>query len=145
RGQGRDEFFDIASPIPPVYNPDGSYNVYIQSPGSFGNPNPVMVLNETVNKSNSARVLFNAFGEYELLQGLKFKSTFNVDYGTGDSEYFRPSTLRGQNNPNLSIPTGSYNSRSSMNWLNENTLNYDLREGNHSLSALVGYTIQSNK
>src|SRR5690606_9775389 len=35
RGQGRDEFFDIASPIPPVYNPDGSYNVYIQSPGSF--------------------------------------------------------------------------------------------------------------
>ena len=145
RGQGRDEFFEIANPIPPVYNEDGSYNVYIQTPGTFGNPNPVMVLNETVNKSNSARVLFNIFGEYDLVKNLKFKSTFNVDYGTGDSEYFRPSILRTQNNPNPSIPSGSYTSRSSLNWLNENTLNYDLRSDNHSFSALVGFTTQSNK
>src|SRR5690606_27378000 len=145
RGQGRDEFFDIANPIPAAYNEDGSYNVYIQTPGTFGNPNPVMVLNEAVNKASSARVLFNTYGEYEFIKDLKLKSTFNVDYGSGDSEYFRPSTIRGQNNPNPSIPTGRYTSRSSMNWLNENTLNYDLRQGNHSLSALLGFTVQSNK
>src|SRR3546814_11383991 len=32
-----------------------------------------------------------------------------------------------------------------MNWLNENTLNYDLRSGNHTFSALAGFTVQSNK
>ena len=146
RGQGRDEFFDIANPISPVYNADGTYNAYLdEAPGAFGLPNPVMFLEETVNKGSSARVLFNAYGEYDLIKNLKFKSTFNVDYGSGESRYFRPSTLGNTNTPPPSIPSGNYSGRSSMNWLNENTLNYDLRSGDHSFDALVGFTVQSNK
>src|SRR5690606_8387343 len=70
RGQGRDEGFDIASPIPSVYNPDGSYNAYIQSPGTFGVPNPVMVLNETTNKASRIKVLMNTYAEYSILKNL---------------------------------------------------------------------------
>src|SRR5690606_15109923 len=146
RGQGRDEFFDIANPISPLYNADDTYNAYLdEAPGAFGLPNPVMFLEETVNKGSSARVLFNAYGEYDLVKNLKFKSTFNVDYGSGESRYFRPSTLGSTNTPPPSIPSGNYSGRTSMNWLNENTLNYDLRSGNHSFDALVGFTVQSNK
>lgn len=146
RGQGRDEFFDITSPIPAVYNEDGSYNPYIESPGTFGNPNPVMFLNDRVDKSNRTRVLANVFGEYEIIDNLKFKSTFNVDYESSGSEYFRPSTIPNQNAPGLSVPSGSNGNSKYLNWLNENTLSYDLRTDNgHSLSGLLGFTVQSNK
>uniref|UniRef100_F4C6K6 TonB-dependent receptor n=1 Tax=Sphingobacterium sp. (strain 21) TaxID=743722 RepID=F4C6K6_SPHS2 len=146
RGQGRDEGFDIASPIPSVYNPDGSYNAYIQSPGTFGVPNPVMVLNETTNKASRIKVLMNTYAEYSILKNLRFKTTFNVDYEDGNSEYFRPSILGNQNAAPPSVPSGRYIQSKYLNWLNENTLNYDLSTDNgHSLTALVGFSVQSQK
>ena len=146
RGQGRDEGFDIASPIPSVYNPDGSYNAYIQSPGTFGVPNPVMVLNETTNKASRIKLLMNTYAEYSILKNLRFKTTFNVDYEDGNSEYFRPSILGNQNAAPPSVPSGRYIQSKYLNWLNENTLNYDLNTDNgHSLTALVGFSVQSQK
>lgn len=143
RGQGRDEGFDIASPIPSVYNEDGSYNAYIQSPGSFGIPNPVMALNETTNKANRTKILMNTYGEYEILDNLKFKSTFNVDFEDTSSEYFRPSILGNQNAAPPSVPSGNYGRGKYLNWLNENTLNYDVSTDEHSFSGLLGFTVQS--
>lgn len=146
RGQGRDEGFEIANPIPPAYNPDGSYNDFIESPGTFGIPNPIMVLNETVNKASRTRILMNTFGEYEIVKNLKFKSSFNVDFEDGDSQYFRPSTLGNQNARPPSVPSGNYGSVKYLNWLNENTLTYDYNsDTGHSLSGLIGYTVQSQK
>ncbi|MCL4638637.1 MAG: TonB-dependent receptor [Olivibacter sp.] len=146
RGQGRDEGFDIASPIPSVYNPDGSYNAYIQSPGTFGVPNPVMVLNETTNKASRIKLLMNTYAEYSILKNLRFKTTFNVDYEDGNSEYFRPSILGNQNAAPPSVPSGRFIQSKYLNWLNENTLNYDLNTDNgHSLTALVGFSVQSQK
>ncbi|PSL43120.1 TonB-linked SusC/RagA family outer membrane protein [Chitinophaga niastensis] len=145
-GEGRGEVFGIASPIEPVYNPDGTYNAFIQSPGTFGLPNPVMSLNETVNRSKSSRILFNVYGEYEILKNLKFKSTFNTDYQEGSSEYFRPSTLGNTNAAPPSIPSGSYGNGNYLNWLNENTLTYQhTTTSGHAFTGLLGYTIQSQK
>jgi len=146
RGQGRDEFFEIANPIPPAYNPDGSYNEYIQTTGTFGNPNPIMVLNQITNKASRTKILMNTFAELEIIKNLKLRSSFNVDFEDGDSEYFRPSTLANQNAPGISVPSGNYGNVKYLNWLNENTLTYDYNsESGHSISALAGYTIQSNK
>ncbi|MET3878508.1 TonB-dependent receptor [Chitinophaga sp. OAE865] len=145
-GEGRAETWGTASPIEPIYNPDGSYNAYIQSPGTFGLANPVMVLNESTNKSKSSRILFNTYGEYEILKGLKFKSTFNVDYQQGSNEYFRPSTLANENAAPPSIPSGSFGTGEYLNWLNENTLTYQHTTDNgHAFTGLLGYTVQSQK
>ncbi|MGH2623412.1 MAG: SusC/RagA family TonB-linked outer membrane protein, partial [Sphingobacterium sp.] len=107
-GQGRDEFFEIATPVSTIYNDDGSYNPYIISPGSFGNPNPVMYLNQRTNKSSKLKMLMSAYAEYSILSNLKFKTTFNVDYQDESGETFRPSTIPNQNAPGLSIPSGNY-------------------------------------
>ena len=145
-GEGRAETWGTASPIEPIYNPDGSYNAYIQSPGTFGLANPVMVLNESTNKSKSSRILFNTYGEYEIIKGLKFKSTFNVDYQQGSNEYFRPSTLARENAAPPSIPSGNFATGEYLNWLNENTLTYQHTTDNgHSFTGLLGYTVQSQK
>lgn len=146
RGQGRDEGFEIANPIPPAYNEDGSYNDYIESPGTFGIPNPIMFLNQITNKASRTKILTNVFGEFEIIKNLKFRSSFNIDFEDGDSEYFRPSTLGNQNARPPSVPSGNYGNVKYLNWLNENTLTYDYNsESGHSISALAGYTVQSNK
>lgn len=143
RGQGRDEGFEIVNPIPEIYNDDGSYNAYIESPGTFGIPNPVMALSETTNQYSRSKVLFTTFGEFEIIENLKFKSSFNADLEESKSEYFRPSIIGDQNSPPPSIPSGSYGSSRYINWLNENTLSYDYDSGTgHVLSALGGYSIQ---
>lgn len=146
RGEGRDEVFGIASPIEPAYLPDGSYNAFIQSPGTFGLPNPVMLLNETVNNAQNNRLIINGFGEYEIIKGLKFKTTFNVDWQSAKAEYFRPSTLGGVNTAPPTIPSGSVGNANIMNWLNENTLTYNWSAtSGHNVTALLGYTVQQQK
>lgn len=145
-GQGRDEFFQITTPVAQMYNPDGSLNPYIVSPGSFGNPNPVLFFQERTNKNEKLKILMSTFAEYSILDNLKFKTTFNVDYQDESNEYFRPSIIPNQNAPGLSIPSGSYGRAQYLNWANENTLNYELNTDNgHSLSALAGYSIQMQK
>ncbi|MEZ2443662.1 SusC/RagA family TonB-linked outer membrane protein [Chitinophaga sp. RCC_12] len=145
-GEGREGVFGIASPIEPIYKADGSYNEYIQSPGTFGLPNPVMMLNEVTNKSKSTRILFNTYGEYEIIKNLKFKSTFNVDYQEGSAEFFRPSTIGNTNAAPPSIPSGGYITGNYLNWLNENTLTYQYTSGSgHAFTGLLGYSVQSQK
>ncbi len=145
-GQGRDEFFEITTPVGKIYNDDGSYVPYIQSAGTFGNPNPVMYLNQRTNKSSKLKMLMSTYAEYSFLDNLKFKTTFNVDYQDESGEYFRPSTIPNQNAPGPTIPSGSYWRGSYLNWANENTLNYDYStESGHSISALAGYSVQVQK
>src|SRR5690606_20237598 len=103
-------WYEIANPIPPVYNEDGSYNDYIQTPGTFGNPNPLKALNEIVNNRNRTKILATTFGEFEIIKNLKFRSSFNVDFESGNAENFRPSAIGGQNAPPPSVPTGNYSS-----------------------------------
>src|SRR5690606_18329354 len=142
-GQGRDEFFEITTPVAQMYNPDGSLNPYIVSPGSFGNPNPVLFMQERTNKNEKLKVLMSTFAEYSILSNLKFKTTFNVDYQDESNESFRPSIIPNQNAPGLSIPSGAYGRAQHLNWANENSLNYDLNTDNgHPLSLLGGYSTQ---
>lgn len=144
-GRGEQGFGEglVASPLPPVYLSDGTYNPMIQSDGTFNYPNPVMVLNEVDDRSNSTRVLINAYAEYEPVKNLKFKTTFNTDWQDGRAEYFHPSTIGYLNQNPPTIPTARYNRNSYQNWLNENTLTYQTTFNEvHALTALLGFTIQ---
>ena len=146
RGQGRDEFFEIATPVAQVYDENGDYIPYITSPGAFGNPNPVMYFNERTDQSSKLKMLMSTYAEYSILDNLKFKTTFNVDYEDESGESFRPSTIPNQNAPGLSIPSGAYWRGQYLNWANENTLTYDLTTDNgHSLNLLAGYSVQVQK
>src|SRR5690606_17498798 len=143
RGEGRAEAFGIASPIPPARLPDGSLNPYIQSPGTFGLPNPIMLLTEVTDNTKTTRLIMNAFAEYDSLDNLQFKSTFNVDWEQFAFEYFKPSTIGDVNTPPPRMPSSTSRRGGYTNWLNENTLTYKLTDaGGHSFTGLVGYTVQ---
>lgn len=147
-GNGRNEqgFGEalVASPIPPVYNEDGTYNAMIESPdGVFPYPNPLMALKEVDDNSKNTRVLINAFLQYDLLPDLQLSTHFNADWHDGRTNFYHPSTVGYLMEFPPTIPTANYNRFGSFNWLNENLLSYRRTfAGAHNLTALLGFTLQ---
>lgn len=124
-------------------NADGAYPVSFSQPGMFPNPNYYLVVTQRINRSRAARVIANGFAEYKLLDGLKFKSTINVNTDNTVNRTFTPSTAQGGLGSAPPQPaSGSYNTSNFITWLSENTLNYQKSFGKHNLEALAGYTYQ---
>lgn len=135
----------LNSPLPPVRQSDGTYTASIVSADAFANANPVSMLMETKNISNSIRMLANTYVDIEPLKGLHFKSTFNVDWTYAKSDYFKPSTVGLFRSPPPQPATGTLIYSTMLNWLNENTLTYDKTIGAHAINLLAGYTVQEEK
>ncbi len=71
---------------------------------------------------------------------MKFRTSFGTDLINDFNQYFKPDNInRGTGH------TGSVSTAARENYLNENTLTYDLSEGKLNVSALAGFTYQEDK
>jgi TonB-linked SusC/RagA family outer membrane protein len=90
-----------------------------------------------LNKGQNTQLLTNAFGELEIIKGLRFKSiiSYNIanTFNTNGGPYKLPAEIDPQSNPSYSQ---FWNRGTQWNWVN--TLNYAQTFGNHSISILVG-------
>jgi TonB-linked SusC/RagA family outer membrane protein len=90
-----------------------------------------------LNRGQNTQLLTNAFGELELLKGLKFKSIigYNINNGfsTNGSPYKLPAEIDPQSNAGY-----SQNWSKGTQWNSVNTLNYTGSFGDHNFSVLVG-------
>jgi TonB-dependent starch-binding outer membrane protein SusC len=132
----------LNSPIPTVYQADGSFTPNITSAGLFNNANTVNMLVNTTNKTDNIRALGNLYLGWELLPNLKFLTTFNTDFIIDLNDRFVPSTVGGFRNPPPTLATGSNYSARTYNWLSENTLTYSKDFNAHRITALAGYSAQ---
>jgi TonB-linked SusC/RagA family outer membrane protein len=123
-------------PFSPVYNPDGSYTYLDQ----IQRPNPVGLAMLTSWFTVSNRLVGNVYGNYDIWKGLTLRSTLNVDYAGTRDERFTPSTIQGG-----SARPGTASYGDVFTWVNENTLNYTHSIGRHSVSGLLGYSVQQSK
>jgi hypothetical protein len=95
-------------------------------------------------------MLANTGLEYQIIKGLRFKSTFGFEAIINNRNWFVPSTLQSDNaptaninNPLLSNVRARVTQGTNYNYVSENTLNYITRFGkNHSLTLLAGYSFQ---
>lgn len=130
------------SPLAPAINADGSIPLSATSTGLFPNPNWYNVAQIVKNNTRTGRILSNAYGTVEIINGLSFKSSINIDYTNQQYNNFTPSTSGSL----FSAPPIQTNATQRNNiyysWLTENTLNYKRSIGDHNLDALVGYTAQ---
>ncbi|PSL43098.1 TonB-linked SusC/RagA family outer membrane protein [Chitinophaga niastensis] len=140
-----------ASPVFPVYNPDGSFATNKQNSWAYGysgGENPVALATQIKDKMDHVRNLGSVYGEYEIIKGLKFKTFFGSDINYFSRNYFRPSTLGSYKPVQQSAPTipkGAAQTALSANWLWENTLNYQFAlNSKHKFDVLAGYTSQKN-
>ncbi|MDR6941028.1 TonB-dependent receptor [Mucilaginibacter pocheonensis] len=95
-------------------------------------------------KNKSFNTLATGFLEYKIIDGLKFRTSINANlYNNSYNSYANAGQGYGYS---AVLPAqGVVRSNYSLNWLTENTITYDKQFGDHSLSALIGYTAQHER
>lgn len=122
------------------YNADGSY--YLQSYDGRFLTNPLAEVQEIVDKDRGNRVLTNNYVSLEIIKNLTLRSSVGFDIYSNNRETYYNSATRLGRERNRSYELGN---RSVINFLNENTLNYTKQLGRGNLTALVGYTYQTDQ
>ncbi|MGY3055295.1 TonB-linked SusC/RagA family outer membrane protein [Pedobacter sp. UYEF25] len=143
-GEGRNiiQVAYLTDPTLNYKNADGSYPIGFAPPGMFSTPNYYQVLNQAVNLTKTLTLIGNAYATYQIIDGLKFKTSINVNTENAINRNFSPSTILGGTTP-ASSASGSYNTNYFLSWLSENTLTYTKTfKEKHNLEAFVGYTAQ---
>jgi TonB-linked SusC/RagA family outer membrane protein len=134
-----------AAPVVPVFNPDGSYgdpNTFNLGNGSNVNPQATIDFNNS--RTNRYRVTGNVYAELKFAKHFTFKTSAGGDFGQEESRNYTPEyfATAGQNSNISSLSIGRVETR---NWILENTLSYDNKWGDHSLTVLAGQTAQRYK
>ncbi len=125
---------------PPIYSltyPDGSPINYFN-----GKRNPVGMAEECTHLNVSNRIIGNQYLEYDILEGLMFRTSLGIDYITMKEDEFYPTTV----DYRVGYNWGSVRARTNMTWANENYLTYTTTLAvAHELSAMAGFSMQDWK
>lgn len=125
------------SPLIQPQNPDGSFPLYVNSPGMVANVNPYAQLLLTKDDYRTTRILGNAFLNYEFLKGLSLRTNLAVDKGAENRNVFSPSSIS-----TTATATGFSGGVDNFSWTGEANLQYNKSFGDHNLEALAGYSAQ---
>ncbi len=126
----------VAISLPPTYPIYKSNGEYDQS-GPYANPVPI--IKEATNTANAFRTLGNAFMEYKIIDGLKFKTNWGYDfYMLNEHSYDPPTTRQGNQTNGMGFETFSRSS----NFTSNNTLNYIKSFEEHNINLLGGYSFE---
>lgn len=124
-------------PVVPVRDENGNFTSYSNHGSAVANP--IATLTYQTNETKTVRYLLNGFAEYKIIEGLTAKVLVGTDIVNNKQNRYLPSILY-ESSPG---GTASIGSLSSLNWLNENTLNYKKLIGKkHSVDILIGNTQQ---
>jgi len=96
-------------------------------------------LNENVYISN---IVSNLYAKYDFNEHLNFKISFGGNLNNVRNHQFVPKSVHWPPTEGQTGQAYSYHSQS-LNWLNENALNYTQKIDNHDFSILLGYTQQA--
>lgn len=121
-----------AATYTPKFSTDGT---------STGSDNIYVLMNNYNVHTISLRYIGSIYAEAKIIDGLKFRTSFSVDYNHyNESAYWNSQTSIGK------AAGGSATSALTQNstWINEQTLTYQKNLGVHHLNFLLGNSLQSN-
>lgn len=138
---GGDDVITLAlryAPDQPVYNADGTYTFG----NTVGDPvdNPFAVATERIDETKTDNFRANLYANYEIIEGLSFKSTFGLSTENQTRGIYLPSLL--------TQTAGGESGRAIVNTdretsvLSENYLTYNKEFGKSNLTLLGGYSYQ---
>jgi len=121
--------------------PDGSNwsSVSTTSPSTSANSSPKSIMERNTRFQNVYRMLSSADLTITLAKGLNFKTAGSIYLAYDASTDLAMKNAKKDGDPNIRIS----NTKFSTDLLSENTLNYNKSIGAHDISALAGFTIQS--
>ena len=101
-------------------------------------PSPYLRLVQITDQYEYTRINASVWGEVTLMDGLKFKSTYNNTYDARKYEYFLPGNI----NRNGYLTEGDSSSYRYDYWTVLNTLTYDKMFGKHHVGAVLGQSAE---
>jgi TonB-linked SusC/RagA family outer membrane protein len=129
------------NPILPVKDKNGDYTYVNSGPSGLVSPvgNPVAYLDKARQEGYNLSLFANFYGEYEIIKGLKLRSSFGANYtGAGGQTFVPTDIFVGAGIGNAGQSSGRY-----YEWLNENTLNYSRNiDKNNFIDVSGGFTFQ---
>lgn len=138
----------VHSPVIKPRNPDGTPNQldgqsYLGG-GTTSASNPLAIMEAADETIKNNRVFGNVYGQYDFNENFRFKSMLGFDIDDYQRSFYLGNDLlyRTATEPN---PYAQSAASQGFNWLWENTLNYTNDFGDHSVTALVGYTAQKQQ
>lgn len=131
-----------AAPYLPVYNPDNLGG--FQGPNSAGDgqdaENPVRILKLGSRVNKSVNIIGNIFANYEIIEGLNFKTQFGLDYYNFNNDSFIPSfnddSLGGTHQQAFAAITKNSGTGQTLIFTNSLTYNTSINDS-HNFEALV--------
>ncbi|GAA4800678.1 TonB-dependent receptor [Olivibacter ginsenosidimutans] len=131
----------LMPPTVPIWDANGAYTYQSAFETPLGNP--IATLTQETNQSNTSRILGNAYGEYQIADGLTAKISFGADIINNKENRYIPTTLYQGANSNAT-GTAAVGAKTVSSWLNENTLSYVKTFGEkHTINAVIGFTQQA--
>ncbi|SDG22156.1 TonB-linked outer membrane protein, SusC/RagA family [Dyadobacter soli] len=128
------------NPILPVYDASRPGGYTFQHDRRDAIANPIAEAREYQAITTTSRVLGSVFAEYQILEGLSFKSSFGIDALNTKSNTFGPNFLKRTEN---SKGEASVTTLQALTWLNTNTFNYNKQiNKDNSINVLLGLETQ---
>ncbi len=122
----------------PLYNPDGSYFIYSGLDAAGNYLNPAALAKEILNREQYSFFQGNFNAEYTITNSLKFNVLMGGSIASLKGDKFVPQLPVFFNNPAYGVDRAEQ----VINWLSENTLNYNKSFGKHNITGLAGFTSQ---
>jgi len=134
----------LALPTQPIFQEDGNYSGPIQQPMWDGDlVNPIGLAKTVNNSTYGYNLIGSVYGEYEILQGLKIKSTLGLQANFWNSRSWAPNY-----HWNSSINDNSYlweQYNKNLTWVWDNTATYAKVIGKNSITLMAGMSSQENE
>lgn len=131
-------------PSIPIYDDNGEYAGPTGNAEWNGNAlNPVAIINEQNYRMKGFRMLSNISLEWEIIKGLKFKTTGGAELGYDYNNSYIPKYKWGMNESKNTMQTVT--SAYEQLYLWDNILNYDKAFGKHRINAMIGTSYQEYK
>ena len=145
--EGKDNQFHLAISTPPVVEAgNGLYFNTGDIPSyTWGNNrnSPLGVLENTIGETKTFRTLATLFGELEIIDKLRARTTLNLDNVDQRYKYYRPASVSGT--PVARSASGQFIGYNKQTFVNENTLSYDKTFAEkHNISAVGGFSFNVN-
>ncbi len=106
--------------------------------------NPAALLEIQTGETRVDKVVGNVFGEVELMDNLKFRSSLGIDLGYVLNDFHQPLFYLNGAQSNTNKTTVSKNIDRFYTWQFENTLSYVIEIDDHNISALAGTTARKS-
>jgi len=137
----------IYPPTVPAYETDGQYGICSHNGEPVTMLQPLIAVNLWTFNQTWKKLLGNIYGEWEIVKGLKLKSTLYAEYTNWYQDNFIPSYSYGPSGMISDHPIAqlNVNNNDNLNYEWDNILTYiKTFNQNHSLTAMAGYTFQQS-